>query len=286
MVCLFCTGFARGAWLEKHQSIQRLLDESGLDAPLYTNGESGGNSASSQIATFERLCRQHPGAVVCETLSIHDDVLHELQRYQERGGIVVCYDVPTILKCDTVIFDRVDNTYQTTQHLLQLGHRDIGLYVVGQVGWRARYVTPRVEGFERALHEHDLKPRSEWMFHGLSSEEDGARLAEQYLLLQQRPSAMCIVNESVASAFINELARAGVRVPHDVSVVSHDDLPIARYASVPLTTVTHPVRAIAQEVVEMVRSRLSGEYSGAPRSVTVRGEMVVRQSTAPLPHQA
>lgn len=74
----------------------------------------------------------------------------------------MCYDVPTKLNCDRVIFDRADNTFQTTRHVLQLGHRDIGLYVMGPAGARANYATPRVEGFESALHGYGLKSRAEW----------------------------------------------------------------------------------------------------------------------------
>jgi DNA-binding LacI/PurR family transcriptional regulator len=56
------------------------------------------------------------------------------------------------------------------------------------------------------------------------------------LQLVQRPTAMCIVNDHAASAFVNEVQRAGLRIPRDLSVVSHDDSPVARYSVVPLTT--------------------------------------------------
>jgi DNA-binding LacI/PurR family transcriptional regulator len=67
-----------------------------------------------------------------------------------------------------------------------------------------------------------------------------------------------------------------------VSVVSHDDIPIAQCCAVPLSTVSHPVEAIAGEVVEMLCSRLDGSYSGPPRTSVLRGELVQRQSAAAL----
>lgn len=47
-------------------------------------------------------------------------------------------------------------------------------------------------------------------------------VAARFLALESRPTAMCIVNDHAASAFVNEVQRGGLRVPHDLSVVSHD----------------------------------------------------------------
>ena len=92
---------------------------------------------------------------------------------------------------------------------------------------------------------------------------------------------MCIINDVTASTFVTQLHRAGVRVPQDVSVVGYDDTPAARYALVPLTTVSHPVKGIANPIVEMLLSRLDASYDGAARCLEVKGELVVRESTAP-----
>jgi DNA-binding LacI/PurR family transcriptional regulator len=98
------------------------------------------------------------------------------------------------------------------------------------------------------------------------------------MALEQRPSAMCIVNDHAASAFVNEVQRSGLTVPRDLSIVSHDDSPVARYSVVPLTTVSHPVEAIARNVVNLLCSRLEGLYDGVPRRVIIKGQLMVRDS--------
>jgi DNA-binding LacI/PurR family transcriptional regulator len=284
VVGMFCPGPEVGAAQEKNLLVQRLLDERGYEVPMYSSGVLGGERVRAQIASLERLCRQRPRVLVCSTLNLCDDALEVLARYQESGGTLVCYDVPVALPCDQVVFDREDNTYQTAKHLLELGHRDIGLYLVERDNPSLRAAHPRYEGFARALQEHGVEPNPAWIFHGWWSEEDGARLAEQFSSLPKRPTAMSVVNESVASAFMNELARRGLQIPRDLSVASHDDLPVGRHAIVPLTTASQPVAQISQHVVDMVVSRLNGEYSGEARTVTVRGELIARRSTAPLEH--
>jgi DNA-binding LacI/PurR family transcriptional regulator len=125
--------------------------------------------------------------------------------------------------------------------------------------------------------------REEWLWANCCYEEAGARLAEKFLKLKERPTAICIINDVTASTFVTQLHRAGVRVPQDVSVVGYDDTPAARYALVPLTTVSHPVEGIARPIIEMLLSRLDGSYNGAPRCVHVKGELIVRESTAAPP---
>jgi DNA-binding LacI/PurR family transcriptional regulator len=104
-------------------------------------------------------------------------------------------------------------------------------------------------------------------------------MAQRFLDLKSRPSALCIVNEYAASAFVNEIQRRGWRVPDDISLVSHDDAPVARFCAVPLTTVSHPVEDIANQVVRLLRERLENDYGGPARQITIKGQLVVRDSS-------
>jgi LacI family repressor for deo operon, udp, cdd, tsx, nupC, and nupG len=88
-----------------------------------------------------------------------------------------------------------------------------------------------------------------------------------------------VVNDYVALAFMVEMARHGVRVPEDVSLMGHDNQPVAAYCPVPLTSVSQPVERIAHLVVELLEKRLGGER-GAPKKMEVRGELFERQSVA------
>jgi DNA-binding LacI/PurR family transcriptional regulator len=107
-------------------------------------------------------------------------------------------------------------------------------------------------------------------------------LADAFLTWPEKPTGLCIINDVSASTFVTTLFRNGLRVPHDVSVVGFDDAPAARYALVPLTTVSYPIETMNLHVVEFTQSRLKG-YDGPPRTEVVQGEIVIRSSTAP-PH--
>jgi DNA-binding LacI/PurR family transcriptional regulator len=79
--------------------------------------------------------------------------------------------------------------------------------------------------------------------------------------------------------------RAGVRIPEDLSVIGHDNQPIAAYCPVPLTSMTQPTERIANTVVEMLMDRIrGGAVDTAPQRVTVTSELVQRASVAPPNH--
>ncbi len=279
-VGLFTLWLDFGVGTQKIQLIQSILNGLGFDVPIYGIGLHDSHSEEVQANALASIRRQKPRALVCFTQGLSDSALLELRRYQDEGGILVVYDYPVDLDCDTVLFDREDNTYQAAKHLLELGHRRIGYGDHGKVPLDS----PRLRGFRRALQEFEGQCDEDWLLWGHNSRdyaEGGDFLAKQYLLLPERPSALCIVNDYAALVLIAELERAGISCPRDISVVGHDDHALGRRSTVPLSTVSHPSDAIAYHASQFLLSRLSGEYQGPPRQVTVRGELIVRQSSAP-----
>ncbi len=263
----------------KIKAIRKLLANQGFDVPIHVCNYPDKSNALNAVREIRLLCQQRPRAIICNTTDLPLEVLDALEGYRAEGGVLICYDRSVTCKCDQVVFDRADNTYQAAKHLLDLGHRDIGFFEVSC----PRPTPVRLEGLTRALGEHELQPREEWLFGSDSYgefEDDGVRMAQYFLDLLHKPTAVCIVNDFAAVAFISQLQDAGFRVPEDVSVVGHDDRPIARYASVPLTSVSHPVDEIAQSVVDLLMQRLNGDCQEPFRLRTLRGELAVRQSTA------
>ncbi len=282
MVGLFSLGLDFGVTTHKIKIIQQMLSEQGFHVPLYAYGDYSPIEMVQQAELLKSLRVQQPRAIVTATRGLKDETLEELRKYQQEGGIVVGYDYASELNCDHVVFDREDNNYQSAKHLLELGHRDIGLYMEGdeQQHLDKQESGSRITGFLRAMEEYGAPVNPDWMFHGGRYEEGGLLLAAQFLSLDERPTAICIVNDRAASAFLHEVMRAGANVPDELSVVCHDDQPVARCSAIPLTTMTQPVKRIAQSVVEMLTSRFDGSYEGAAREKIERGSFIERQSTA------
>ncbi len=285
LVCLCSGQLDVGLTTEKILQIQRGLSQRGLEVPIYTFAQSIERS-HSQAVQVKQLCRQQPRAIILYAAQLSDEaIFQELENYQREGGIVVSYDVPVPLACDQVVFDREDNAYQAARHLIENGHRDIGISMSNvqpqDLKSTSHAQALRWRGFQRALTEAGLQVRKEWLFLNSTYEKGGLEMAHRFLDLEKRPTGLCIVNDYVALAFMVEVTRAGLRVPGDISLVGHDNQRVASLCPVPLSSITQPVEEIAQAVTQMLLERLQGEQ-GAPRSLTVRGTLVSRQSVATL----
>jgi DNA-binding LacI/PurR family transcriptional regulator len=265
-----------GVLTQQAYFIEHSLDELAFDVQTYNVPNWVSHLEERQIALFNKVRRQRPGAMIVGSAFV-PAVLPELQLFQEEGGIVVGYDTEIDLECDQVPFDSLQRAYTATRHLLDLGHREIGFCFHGFI---AQESVQRA-GFSRALEEFGLPVQEKWLFAGGNYEEGGARLAEAFMAWREKPTALCIVNDVSASTFVTVLARNGLKVPDDVSVVGFDDAPAARHALVPLTTVSYPIEAIGRHVVEFTQSRLKG-YKGPPRKVVVQSELITRSSSAPF----
>ncbi|BCM93754.1 HTH-type transcriptional regulator DegA [Abditibacteriota bacterium] len=266
----------------KAQAIGRFLNERGYSVPIsaYTNREGGAFTAQEKLIASMR--RQKMRAVICNTLNLHGErALAELRAYLEEGGVAVCFDFPLEIECDAVIFDREHNTYLAARHLVENGHREIGLCVPNTLHSRA----PRIAGFQRALGEFGVEACEEWIVsvpYNIEAEREGQTLARWFLELPQKPTAMCIVNDIVALTFAALLGREGIRVPEDLSLVGHDNRTLSELGTLPLSSVSHPIEDIALSVVEMLDSRLNGRYDGPPRREIVRGQLFERASVRPI----
>jgi len=287
MVGIFTGTLDVGLATEKILLIQKALAQKSLEAPIYTCYDPLGDEeqGETQAAQVRQLCRQRPRALICAAQRVPPAVFAELSAYQSQGGILVSYDTPTPLSCDQVIFDREDNAYRAARHLLERGHRRIGIGMSQIVGGARDPQEHRLKGFCRALSEYGVSFRSEWLFQNATYESGGAEMASRYLSLSDRPSGLTIVNDYVALAFMVEVMRAGVRIPEELSVVGHDDQVIASYCPVPLTSMTQPTHKIADEVVRMTVERVTGTIDATtpPRTIEIVGRLVERDSVSAPP---
>jgi DNA-binding LacI/PurR family transcriptional regulator len=283
VVCLCCGALGPGRGTEKIAYLQSSLTGQGLEVPIYTPAILAGHDGEAQAALFKQVRRVRPQAIVLCAYTLHEQAMPEIQAYQRDGGIVVSYDLPIPLECDQIIFDREDNAYQGARYLLERGHRNIGIGM-------SRLVQPiddphnmtqhlRLRGFKRAMEEFGTEMHGEWFFENRSFERGGAEMARHFLELKERPTALCIVNDYVALAFMVEIMKRGVKVPQELSVVGHDNQPIVAYCPVPLTSVSQPAGEIIQAVVQRVMARLDGD-TGPVQTITIRGDIVERESVA------
>ncbi|NJK92286.1 MAG: LacI family transcriptional regulator [Blastochloris sp.] len=124
-----------------------------------------------------------------------------------------------------------------TQHLLDLGHRQI-LYFSGPP--TASSSAEHMTGFRRALMSAGLEPSDASVFLAGFDIADGEQAMLRALSEKTPFTAIVCVNDAVAIGALQVLRKHKYSVPADVSVVGYGDGPMAAHASIPLTTVRQP----------------------------------------------
>ncbi|MER7689669.1 LacI family DNA-binding transcriptional regulator [Streptomyces sp. NPDC097610] len=162
-----------------------------------------------------------------------------------------------------------------TRHLVQLGHRRIGI-ITGPEDMLCSLA--RLDGYRSALSMAGLPADPELVRYGDFHVEGGREQAAELLDLDDPPTAIFAGSDLQALGVLEAARLRDLRIPHDLSVVGYDDVPLAQWSSPALTTVHQPLREMAEGAAQMLM-RLRSEEPVATR-VELATSLVVRQSTA------
>lgn len=165
-----------------------------------------------------------------------------------------------------------------TRHLIELGHRRIAI-ITGPQDLLCSMA--RLDGYRSAMSMAGLQPDPGLVAFGDFHVSGGYERAMEMLSRPDRPTAIFAGSDLQALGVLEAARVAGLRVPHDLSVVGYDDVPLAQWSSPALTTVHQPLRKMAEEAAKILLRMRAGDTTITRLELNTR--LVVRQSTAPLP---
>ena len=177
----------------------------------------------------------------------------------------------------SVMIANLEASRQAVQHLIGLGHRRIA-YLGDRFGYQSD--TERFAGYREALDCAGLPFQPELVAHGDGRPEGGLAAMQKLLALAERPTAVFCYNDMSALGALRAIREAGWRVPQDISLVGFDDLFVAQFTDPPLTTVRQPKAQMGRLALETLLELIEGAQ--AAQLLRVPGELILRQSTAPL----
>jgi LacI family transcriptional regulator len=177
--------------------------------------------------------------------------------------------------CDAVVIDNERASREATAHLLELGHRRVGLLVT-ETDWTSD--AGRLHGYRVAHAEAGVAVEESLIVRVPFGAPDAAeRIAG---LLAQGPTAIFAANNLLTEQTWHLLRRRGLRLPNDLSLVAFDDVPWMEMVEPGITAVAQPVFELGREAAELLLQRLADP--ARERTVKVlEPVLVVRGSTAP-----
>ena len=176
-------------------------------------------------------------------------------------------------------FDNDRAAFQATAHLLELGHRDVGL-LIGPYSKVGR-VKKRYQGYLDAMNKYGAVVRPEWVIETEPFMLYGEEAMYRILQSGQRPTAVFAASDVLAIGAMKAAKSQGLRIPEDLSLIGFDDIDFAAYTDPPLTTVQVPARKIGELAVEIILESVSSP-SPSLRRYCLETNLIIRASTAPL----
>jgi len=197
---------------------------------------------------------------------------------EKRAPIVSACEWHSDETAPSVTVDNVGGSMQAVRHLAAMGHTKIG-HITGP---KENVLTAaRIKGFKAGLESCGLTYDDSLIIEGDFSLDSGRLAAEKWLSMSDRPTAMFCASDREAFGFISRLAKAGVRVPEDVSIIGFDDIEVAAFFVPALTTVSQPRIDIGRAAAQMLFGLIDGEIAPEDNHPQLDVKLVVRESTAP-----
>jgi LacI family repressor for deo operon, udp, cdd, tsx, nupC, and nupG len=178
----------------------------------------------------------------------------------------------------SVSIDDKQGGKDAVNHLLELGHRDIGVITGDR---NSTSTQRRLEGFREAMKEAGVEADENLIIYGTHEADVGEAAATELLVRKKRPTAIFCFSDELALGCMYSLRTAGFSVPDDISVIGFDDIAFGRYLSPPLTTIAQPAEAIGRTCTELLIDLIGGKRPHSSRFILPHA-LVVRSSTKRL----
>jgi LacI family transcriptional regulator len=200
------------------------------------------------------------------------DHLQDLLKQRFPVVLVNRYD-PRYEDVPRVTADDHQAGYDATAHLIQHGHRHIGLiYAVPDVTTTAN----RIDGYRDALRQNGLTVNEGWIVRGFGTVE-GGQLAVK-LLMDTAPqiTALFVMNDYMVIGAVQALRNLSLRIPSDVALIGFGDFEAAAVIDPPITNVSLPPETIGKTAFDVLVNKISNpEYR---KHVSLPTSLIIRKS--------
>lgn len=258
--------------------IEKVADEKGYNVIMCISNES----LEKEAHTLEMLSN---GTIDGFIVSVSEEA-QKNQDYDHFSAIIndgtpiVMFDrIAEGVDCDKVIVDDFDSALDSTQHLIDLGCKNIALFSsvdnlsVGKL---------RVEGYLKALENNKI-PVNENIILRTDSDENLNNQIETIFDTNKIDGIFALdENDSVAALRIG--LKKGYKIPEDLSIIGFaDGILASRRLSPSLTTVSQHGIEIGEVAAKLLIDRLESKEEHVPyETVVIKTKLKERDSTRKL----
>jgi DNA-binding LacI/PurR family transcriptional regulator len=272
-VAIVMPNLTRWFFAELLGGVEQVVREAGLDLLVHHLGDT----ETRQGYFSSGLLRKRVDGVLLVTLALTDPEVDAVRALD----VPVCMVGTDVEGFSSIRIDDVEAAATAVRHLLNLGHRRIGL-ISGAPDEPMHFTVPvhRRVGYRVALETAGVPPDLDLEVHGDFTIGGGDDATVQLLGRSRLPTAIFAESDEMAFGALRALRRVGLRVPADISLVGFDDHPMAEYFD--LTTISQDVRDQGRQIAEQLIRAVSRPGDVPAKQLRAPTRLVVRGTTAVL----
>lgn len=179
------------------------------------------------------------------------------------------------LHSDCVVVDNLAGAYDATKLLVSLGHKRIA-HIGG--GFKSSTSLERRAGYEKALSDSGVELDEKIVLPGDLKARTGYEQALR-ILAAGDVTAIFAANDLMAMGAWRACLQMGRKVPADIAIVGFDDIELASFPNVSLTTVRQPKYDLGRLSVNLLLKRVKGLVDKHYEKVVLPTELIVRESS-------
>ena len=219
-------------------------------SPLFVSGQW---NAEVETRCMDVLRSRRVDGIIVLTGRLTDKAL---KAYAKHLPIVVTGRKLTAPGLAALYCDNVEGARLATQHLIDLGHRQIA-FISGDP--QHPDAMDRLQGYRKALEAARIRFDPALVAEGGFYEASGLQAVGDLLATRKRFTAIFAANDQMAVGAALGLSRHSLRVPEDVSLIGYDDLSSSLYSNPPLSSVHQSAYELGQQAAEVLLQMLAGQ---------------------------
>jgi LacI family transcriptional regulator len=232
---------------------------------------------SRELRFLEMIWQQRVDGVVLNPAKVKAEDLNRLVK--ARISVVLIGSQIDHPDFNVVMIDNVKGGFDAVQHLIDFGHRKIGL-VCGMLNTTSGGL--RYQGYLKALEKNGIPFQ-----HGLTAEgaityDGGYQCMRQLLSKNDLPTAVFATSDVMALGAKTAIEDVGLQIPGDISLIGFDDIPEVSRTRPKLSTIAQPKYSMGQEAAQILLEQIESKQTNPRKKIVMEHEVVKRESTAAI----
>ncbi|MDP5273039.1 LacI family DNA-binding transcriptional regulator [Chengkuizengella axinellae] len=238
---------------------------------LYTT-----SSAHQREKTYVQFCREHNiGGAVLNGIRLDDPYFKELVNSDLPCVLI---DIPAIGgNTSSISIHNKQAANDAVSYLIEQNHKHIGM--INGHG-EASVSLERYEGYVMALNKYKIEINEQYIVHADFQQNVAYEKTKQLLNKCPEITALFCASDMMALGAMKAMKEMNLKIPDDISVIGFDDIPLAEFATPPLTTMEQDFYRMGEEAARQLLKMIKHEKT--ERNIFLEHNLIVRNSVRML----